>query len=143
MAYTDPTVSDFKNYFSRDFPYGVTNDTVKDSDIVRAMSDATAGTNQDLFISQGFYTIGFLMLSAHNLVMNLRASAQGIAGQYPWMQTSKGVATVNESYVIPQRILDNPELAMLSKTYYGAKYLGQILPQLSAAMFSVCGRTNP
>lgn len=141
-AYTDPSVDDFKVYFVRDFPYGATVASVMDADITKALNDSSINLNPNLFDSQGIYTVGFLNLAAHFLVLNLRASSQGIAGQYTWLQSSKSVGSVNESFNIPQRILDNPEFAMLSKTTYGAKYLYMVLPQLSGQAFTVAGRTH-
>jgi hypothetical protein len=49
---------------------------------------------------------------------------------------------VNESYSIPQHILDNPILAMLSKTNYGAKYLSMVLPRIVGQVFIVAGETQ-
>lgn len=138
-----PSVSDFKNYFVRDFPYGTEATTVMDIDITNAMQDAGVNFSMDLWANQQSYTVAYLLLSAHFLVMNLRASSQGISGQYSWMQTGKGVGSVNESVQIPERIMNNPEYAMLTKTFYGAKYLFLILPQLSGQVFTVRGRTKP
>jgi hypothetical protein len=145
LAYTIPAVSDFKAMFFRDFPYGGTNGdltTVQDQDIVQGINDAGINFNPNLFADQSSFNTGYLLLSAHFMVLNLRNSSQGINGQYPWMQSSKSVGSVSESFQIPQRILDNPEYAMLSKTTYGSKFLFLVLPQLTGQMFSVCGRTN-
>lgn len=141
--YTNPTVADFKAYFTRDFPYGVTDDTVMDSDIQRAIDETAVFINPELFGTQDSYTIGFLLLSAHNLVTNLRASSQGINGQYSFLQQSRSAGSVSESLAIPQRILDNAEYAMLTKTNYGSKFLFMILPQLSGQVYIVRGRTLP
>ena len=144
MAYTNPSVGDFKIYFTRDFPYGPDPTTsVTNDDITSAMQDCAAMINVDLFSSQENYNVGFLNLSAHFMVMSLRASSQGISGQYSWLQNSRGVGSVSESVAIPQRILDNPEYAMLTKTNYGAKFLFMVLPALSGQVFVVCGRTLP
>lgn len=142
MSYVNPGVQDFKDYFNRDFPYGSTQETVMDSDIVKAETDASININPNLFLNQGIYTLGFLNLAAHFLVLNLRASSQGIAGNYSWLQSSKSVGSVAESFSIPDRILENPSFAMLSKTTYGAKYLFMILPQLVGQIFSVAGTTR-
>lgn len=142
--YTTPTVDDFKAYFVRDFVYGTDiNTNVLDQDISNALNESSAFVNVDFFATQLAFNVGFLNLGAHFMVMSLRAATQGTSGQFPWLQASKGVGNVNESYNIPQRILDNPELAMLSKTNYGAKYLFLILPQLSGQIFTVCGGTRP
>lgn len=143
MSYTNPGVTDFKDYFARDFPYGVTTAYVMDADIQKAETDAASFINEDLFGSQGIYTLGFLNLAAHFLCTNLQASSQGISGQFSFLQASKSVGSVSESFSIPQRILDNPELSMLTKTIYGAKFLFMILPQLSGQMFVTYGRTTP
>lgn len=142
--FNDPTIAEFKTYFFRDFPYGTTaEDNVVDQDISNALQDAGFNFNPDFFQSQQNYTLGFLLLTAHFLVTNLRASSQGIAGQYSWLSSSKGVGSVSEGISIPERILANPELAMLSKTNYGAKFLFLILPQLTGQIFSICGGTQP
>lgn len=142
MGYTPPSISQFKSYFFRDFPYGTTLDTVTDLDITNALQDAAVNFNESLWESQQTYQVGYMLLSAHFLVMALRASSQGVAGQYDWLQSSKGAGSVSEGLSIPQRVLDNPEFAMLSKTNYGAKYLMLLLPQLIGPVFSVCGRTQ-
>lgn len=139
---TNPTATEFKAHFTRDFPYGSTDDTVMDADITKAIAEADVNFNSALWPTQGVYTLAFLYLAAHYLVMDLRASSQGISGNYSWMTASKGAGGVNESFTIPQRVLDNPYFAMLSKTNYGAKYLSLALPQLAGQVFSVCGRTQ-
>lgn len=140
--FINPTVSDFKAYFFRDFPYGSTLDTVTDADIQKAIGQTTVNFNESLFSSQDNYTTSFLFLTAHYLCMDLQMSAQGILGSGTWLTTSKSVGSVAESFGIPQRILDNPELSYLSKTKYGMKYLSLILPGLAGQMFPVFGRTH-
>jgi hypothetical protein len=143
MAYERPTVEQFKVYFDRDFTYGESMETVRDYDIERAYFDTSVNFNEDLFSDQDTFTVAYLLFSAHFLVMRLRAASQGVAGQYTWLQASRNVGSVSESIAIPQRILDNPEYAMISKTNYGAQYLMMVLPLLSGQIFTVCGRTNP
>lgn len=144
MAYTNPTVDDFKNFFTRNFPYSSDPTLgVTDTDIANAEIETQYQINQCLFEDQNSYNLGYLYLSAHNLVMNIRASSQGLSGQYDWLINSKAVGNVSEGISIPQRILDNPIYSMLSQTPYGVKYLGMILPFLSGVMFTVPGRTLP
>ncbi len=144
MAYDNPTVNTFKEYFFRDFPYGSDPETsVLDQDITKAFGQTNVNINQGLFSSQTDYSIGYLLLAAHFLVIDLRMSSQGISGAYSWITTSKSVGSVSTSFQIPQRILDNPEFAMLAQTNYGAKYLQLLLPRLSGQMFSVVGSTRP
>ncbi len=144
MAFNFPSIADFKARFNRDFPYGNADlTTVQDNDITVAMQDALAFCNQGLFADQNAFNLGFLLLSAHYLVMNLRASTQGLNGNYPFLLQSKGVGSVSSSAAISQRLLDNPIFADFSKTNYGHKYLMLILPNLTGAMFTVCRSTEP
>ena len=144
MTYVDPTVSDFQNYFVRDFPYGIDPEkAVLDSDICKAFGQTDFNINPGLFPTQAMYTVGYLLLAAHYLVTDLRMSSQGMNGQYGWLEQSKSVGSVSQSFAIPQRIQDNPYIAMLTKTNYGAKYIELILPQLCGQMFTVRGHTKP
>lgn len=144
MAYTAPQVADFKTQFARDFPYG-TDPTIAvlDSDITSAFNLTDISINQALWGSQMAYTLGYLYLSAHYLVLNLRASSQGLNGQYNWTQNSKSVAGVSEGFTIPQRIIDNPDFMAYTKTNYGAAYLNLLWPLLCGQTFTVCGTTQP
>lgn len=140
MAYSNPSVADFKANFVRDFPYGVDiNNDVLDSDITYAFQFTNTSVNQGFFTDQGSYAVGYNLLAAHYLVTNLRASSQGINGQYNWLQVSKAVGQVNEAFAIPQYILNNPLLSSLSKTNYGQAYLVMILPNLVGFMYGVYG----
>lgn len=144
MAFTNPTIGDFKSFFVRDFPYGTDPSTsILDQDIANAYIETNVNMPQNLWADQAAYNLGYLLLSAHFLVTNIQASSQGIAGQFNWNQTSKSVGSVSESFEIPQRIKDNPEFAWLTKTNYGARYLMLILPQLAGQMWNAFGSTRP
>lgn len=156
MSFTLPTIQEFKDYYVRDFPFQPTPDPsatppividldsyVQDSDIQKAMNKADLWNNDCFFSTQPSFNIGFMLLTAHYLAMDLRASSQGISGQFDWGASSKSVGSVSISTAIPQRILDNPELAYLTKTNYGTKYAMMILPQLSGVMFNTPGATTP
>lgn len=144
MAYTNPSVTDFKNFFVRDFPYGTDIDNqVLDADITRAIADAAFNFNSSLFSTQTEYTAAYLYLTAHFLVTNLQASSQGLAGAYNWLTASKSVQGVSESYAIPERVMQNPQLASVSKTRYGAHYISMIWPRMIGQVFTVCGQTKP
>ncbi len=144
MSFINPSVSDFKLYFVRDFPYGSDMDTtVIDADITNAIAKAAININTSLFEDQDSYNIGFLYLAAHHLVMNLRASSQGISGQFHWLETSKGVSGVSTSVSIPDDILKNPAYSWLTKTNYGTEYLMMIYSQLVGNISVVSGATLP
>ena len=143
MGYTNPAITDFKAYFVRDWAYS-TDPAVglMDSDITSGLNDAAVNINVALWPTQLAYTNAYLLLAAHYVVMNIRASSQGISGQFGWLEASKSVGAVSEGFSIPQRILDNPYFSYLSKTNYGIKYLMFALPQLSGNVYTVCGGTN-
>lgn len=143
MAFTYPQISDFKARFNRDFPYGTDpNNAVLDIDISNSFLDAETMFNPAIWTSQSAFTIAFLLLAAHNLVINIRNSSQGLNGQYSWAQNSKAVGPVNEGIEIPQRLKDNPDFMAYSKTNYGAKYLNMMWPYLCAPTFSVFHKTR-
>lgn len=143
MGYVVPTVADFKARFVRDFPFGTdVESTVIDGDITLAITDSTYVINESLFDNQAEFASAFLLLAAHNLVMNLRASSQGLSGQFAWITGSKGVGSVSESYNVPTQIMENPYLAVFSKTNYGVAYVMRILPLLSGNIFVAGGGTT-
>lgn len=140
--YTNPSVSDFKAYFNRDFPYGNSDlTTIQDADILKAQLQAFDTINSNLFPTQNLYTTGVQLLSACLMVQNLRSSSQGIAGKFEWQVNSKNVAAVASSFSIPQRILDNPEFSIYASNTYGVQYLAMVIPLLTGQMFAVQGGT--
>ena len=142
--YNHPTIAEFKAYFTRDFPYGTDPETsILDTDINKAFGQTRININPNLFADQESFSIGFMLLAAHYLVVDIRMSSQGIGGQFNFTEQSKSVGSVSQSFAIPQKILENPYFAMLVKTNYGAKYLELVLPQLAGAIFPVHGRTLP
>lgn len=144
MAFTQPTVAAFKAYFDRDFPFGNDIDLhVRDSDISKAQAQALFQFPESFWESQAEYDIGFNLLTAHHLVMNLRSSSQGINGQFSWLETSKSVSGVSTSQQIPAEIAEDPKYAYLTKTNYGTQYLLMILDQMVGNMFVVEGATRP
>jgi hypothetical protein len=139
-----PTVAQFKAYFYRDFPYATSQSDltrVIDADITKAIAEAAFYVNEGLFSVQDDFQLAYMYLTAHYLCTDLMNAKQGLNGQYNWLVTSKSVGNVSESYQIPEFILKNPTLAMMSKTTYGAKYLSIIAPLLVGPVYAVGGRT--
>jgi hypothetical protein len=144
MAWVKPSIDDFKTYFYRDFPYGTDlNTSVLDQDITKAFVLVDLNLPNQFWATQGAYDVAYNSLAAHYLTLNLRASSQGINGQFNWLEQSKGVGAVNSAFAIPQRILDNPLFAILTKTNYGLAYLQMLLPYLAGASFIAPGSTRP
>lgn len=143
MAFNNPTIADFKAFFFRDFPYGTDPAVaILDQDIARAFIGANA-INAGLFDDQGTYTNSYMLLAAHNLVVNLRASSQGLAGGFSFLEQSKSVGAISQAFAIPQSILDNPEWTVYATTAYGMQYLAAVMPLLAGQVFAVAGSTRP
>jgi len=144
LTYQNPSVADFQGYFVRDFPYGTDPaNNVIDADIAKAFQMTNINFNPGLFGDQASYAVCYLLLSAHYLVTNLRASSQGINGQWAFLEQSKSVGALSQSFAIPQRILDDPYFSVFTTTNYGMQYLQMILPQLCGQVFTVVGSTRP
>lgn len=145
MAFTYPTVADFKTRFDRDFRYSVpltgpgTGDAtdinfVRDVDITRGFTSALVNWASGLWPTQAIFSEMFLLLSAHEMCDNLLSSTQGLNGQYTWLVGGKGAAGVSSQHVIPDRIKNSPFLSGLSTTRYGAQYVKLLIPYLTGNM---------
>lgn len=156
MDLTSITVQQFKDRFYRDFFYTNQNPNatlpppsdgdviVQDIDIENAFSDAQSSLNQALFPSDAAMTTGYLLLTAHSMVSNIRAAgnvgggmSSGGAGAFA--VNSRSVGNVSESYSIPQSYLDNPMLATYTTSSYGVRYLQMVLPYLVGNMNAAIG----
>ncbi len=137
-GYTNPVVS-----FSGGAGDDSRLDFVTDSDISGAILDAQFNSSQSLFDSQTGFSRAFLYLAAHNLVERLLAAGEGLKSQYNWLTASKAVGSVQESFIVPDRISRDPMLSAYSKTRYGLLYLQIISPLLIGGFFSSHRQTLP
>ncbi len=145
MAYTPPTVADFKARFDRDFAFAADQtdmERVRDTDVTRGITSASVNFNENLWESQAIYAEAYLLLSAHYLVTNLLNSSQGLGSQANWLTNSKAVMNMSESFAIPDRIAKSPILAVYSKTGYGMTYLSLIMPRLVGNVALLQGNTT-
>jgi hypothetical protein len=115
------------------------NNYILDSDIEKATDEACFVFNATLYPTDKI-KLPWLYLIAHFLVLDLRAG--GVRSESFALTSSKSVGSVSESYSIPDWILQNPQLAYLSKTSYGSKYLNMTLPYLVGNVGAVYGGTN-
>lgn len=146
MSYTQPTVSDFKTRFDRDFAFAADQGDmtkVRDVDITRGLTQASANFNEGLWESQALFSEAFLLLAAHYLCQNIAASSQGLGSHASWLTNSKAIGNMSESFAIPERIAKSPTLAIYSKTQYGMTYLSLIMPRLVGNVGLVKGDTTP
>ena len=142
MDLTSITVADFKSLFVRDFTYGTITDTVNDSDITRAFAEASLCLNQSLYSSDAAIKMMYLYLTAHYLVLDLRAASASLESSGSFPVNSRTVGSASESYTIPQQYLDSPVLSVYTQTAYGMKFLSITLPLLVGNIGTVYGGTS-
>lgn len=116
---------------------------VQDSDIEAAFSEAQMTFNQSLFTTDATIKLGYLYLTAHYLVHDLRAAAGGLNAPVAMLTTGRSVGNVSENYGIPQAYLDDPMLTFYVGSAYGLKYLSFIWAQLRGGVYAVYGATQP
>lgn len=143
------TVSEFKAWFYRDFPYSSDEsgesgeDGITDLDLLKAFAEASMNFNPALFATEQDQKLGFLYLAAHYLVIDIQNSSQGINGKYEGIMSSKSVGSVSAGYTIPDWVMASPIYSLLSQSKYGMKYLSLIIPQLIGNISVVKGATHP
>lgn len=146
------TVADFKAQFPRGFPYLPSNlspssetarDYVLDSDIETAFVEAQMQFNQGLFGTDAQITLAYLYLTAHYLIHDLKAAAQGLnqSGSFP--VSGRRVGSVSENYTIPDYYLNDPSLLFYTTSSYGVKYLSFVMPRIVGNIQAIQGATPP
>lgn len=122
---------------------GNANDYVLPQDITNAFAEATVLFNQAFFDNDSDIKLGYLYLTAHFLVTDLRRSNSGLSSRPELLLESRTVGSMTESYALPDRYKSDPILNGYLKTGYGMKYLDLIMPNLIGNVVSVGGWVNP
>ena len=115
---------------------------VLDADIERSFLEAGMNFNQGLFGEDAQITLGFLYLSAHYLVMDLRAAQKGVNSSTENPINSRSVGSVSESYSIPEWVTKDKILNYYTKSSYGMKYLSFILGRMTGNVQAIQGATR-
>jgi len=135
------TASDFKSYFDRgQFSYGSALPDVRDADITKAIAEAGAVFNPDLYSEESTRELCEYYLTAHFLQSDVDAADSSGGASYP-MQ-SRSADGISESNMIPQWMQEG-EFAFYATTYYGQKFLIMSKPYLDGGIFVVAGATTP
>lgn len=120
---------------------------VQPQDITNAFAEAQVVFNQELWgDDNGTFAnliLAYLYCTAHYLVNDLRTASQGVNSTGNFPVASRSVGSVSETYQIPDRFKDSPQLAFFTTTGYGQKYLSMMLPNLVGNIGHVYGGTNP
>jgi hypothetical protein len=145
---TPITVDDFKEYFDRDFVFGTGKETVRESDVQRAIDLAATIFNTSLWDSTAEINSAFMVLTAHCLVKAIEAGGGlekglGVASTGSAPVSSKSAGSLNVSYALPEEVTSNPILADFLTTGYGRQYLQMLAPRLVGNMASAESDTNP
>ena len=139
------TVSEFKAWFYRDFPYSSSQDDLSgivDMDIEKAFAEAMFVFNKELFAENEVKT-AFMYLAAHYLVIDLKNSSRGLKGAFSGLMSSKSVGSVSVGYTMPTWIMENPLYSLIAQTPYGVKYLSLVIARCVGNMGVVKGATYP
>jgi hypothetical protein len=148
MAWTAPTITEFKTYFSRDFNFATDHDEpeneeyVLDADVIKALTEAGINFNDSLYGSDAQVTAVFMYLVAFHLVVNLQNSAKGISSQSKFPISSNSVGGVAISFQIPERFSKDASLNQYMTNGYGMKYLSLALPFLVGNIGLIEGTTT-
>jgi hypothetical protein len=140
---------DFKGYFDRDFTFGSDKASIRDSDIDRAIAEASALFNPGLFVEGEDLEISFEYLTAHCLVSDIIAAGgidkrgQGISSTGTFAMNSKSAGPLSVGYALPQDIAENPLLNQFLTTKYGQRYLELLMPKLIGNFAIAGGGTQP
>lgn len=149
MGSWPPAVADFEAYFTREFVYGSTPDTVMPADVSRALTEAGIVFNTGLWTNAGEMQTAYLYAAAHFLALNVQGAGglsatnagRGISSGGAGAIESKSVGGVSVSYAIPDIVRQNPLLSQFWITNFGQKFLALLMPRLVGNVMLVSG--NP
>lgn len=116
---------------------------VLDSDITRSFSETQITFNQGLFGTDAQIQIGYLYLTAHYLVLNIKAALKGVQGNGEFVVNSRSVGSVSENFTVPEWITKDRILGAFAQTAYGLKYLNMISSSLVGNIVAIGGATLP
>ncbi len=141
MPSRDLDVTTFKEHFDRgQFTYGDTLPSVRDKDIISAVSEMQLVIKPSIYPDEASATLAKLYLTAHFLISDLGAAKSG--GEPLYHQTSRTVGKISESVSLPNDQSKGP-YSLFSTTYYGQKWLALTQPYLGVYIGCVKGRTSP
>lgn len=140
------SVAEFKTQFDRDFTYGPGKESVRDSDITRALTEAQSVFNPDIWETDVLKP-AFLYAAAHFLVINIQMAGglsspspgRGIDNRGGGITQSKSVGQVSINYAISEKYKEDPILSQFMRTDYGLRYLQMVSTRLVGHAYVVGG----
>lgn len=152
MAYTTPTIDEFKIQFARDFAFNIpanmtgddsSLDKVRGVDITNAQLQAAIVVNPGLIESQALFSFWMNVVTAHFLATNIQASSQGLGSAASWLTASKAVGEIREAYLVPKKVRESVLLSGLMQTQYGKQFVVAMSARLIGNIQIVPGTTLP
>ena len=147
MATPPVTKDEFKAKFDRAFKYGTGLETVRDSDIDNAFSEALLVFNPSLWDTANAKQ-AFLYASAHFVVVNIQAAGgalpvvtgEGLDNRSDGIVENKTVGQVSVAYTPPpDRLKRMAFLQPFWETEFGKRYVMMLLPKLVGNTGAVSG----
>jgi len=114
-------------------------DYILDEDIDNAFNEACMKFKPSNFDNDSDIKLGYLYLTAHFLVEDLRAG--GTDSSDGGLVTSRSVGNVSESMTVPEW-MQKPQYSFYATTYYGRKYINMIYNRTRGAAYTVWSGTN-
>lgn len=134
------TIAEFKAQFDRgQFVYSAILPDVRDTDISKAITEALAIFNSDIYPTEAICKLALLYLTAHFLSLDIGAGDNG--AQPVYNQTSRSVGSISESVQLPDWVSQS-YLSIYMTTYYGQKWIALSLPHMVGGVYSVPGGTQ-
>jgi hypothetical protein len=141
--YLNPSISYFKNYFYRAFPFSTDyKQGFLDFDVAIAMQAANNNFRPDIWDDQGQYNEAYLNLTAHFLVLKQQADSQGMVNEYEWTTASKGGNGISKSSAVPTPIMEGALQAALTTTTYGKRYWEMARPRVVGTFYMVRNKVH-
>jgi len=120
-----------------------TDSYVLDADITKAINEAEASFNKELFPECNEAKLAMFYLTAYYLVLDMKNAMSGLASNgYAGFVASKSVGNVSESYGLPSWIQTCPALSLYLDNGYGKKYLTYLLPRITGYIYLAQGGTT-
>lgn len=141
------SVASFKSTFERDFPFGTGRDSVRNTDITRALNDARLIFNERIWKDDAQRADAYLWAAAHCLWENINMSGglsafgkgKGLSRGGNGLIQQKSVGGMSASYAIPDRFKNDPLFNRLVQSPYGSRYAMLLAPRRIANVQTAAG----
>lgn len=122
---------------------GDVNEYLQESDIEKAIREATLAFNEELFDTCEDKSLAMLYLTAYYVVIDIKNATSGLSSNaYNTFVSSKSVGNVSESFGLPSWVTGNPMYSLYMDNGYGKKYLSLVVPRITGWIYLSKGATT-